>query len=276
MSFRFLALLALASCLPSAAAQAAERPPLPQPELQIGVVGDLEVGPDGAVRSYTITSDLAPPIVTLVERKVREWRFEPITVDGKPVIAQTRARLTLLAIPQGEDFQLRIEDVRFGEAAPSKQTKMPSYPREAIRDGIGARVLLSLRLDPDGRVLEVHPYQTSLNVRVRSDKATERARNLFERASVDAVKHWQFDMSETFDGVAHAQDVIVPVVFQVTTGMRAPREDEWKHFFPGPITPAPWRQQDTQLARLDAIAEGEARSLTSRFRLVDDVTGTLL
>ncbi|MBB5207989.1 hypothetical protein [Chiayiivirga flava] len=275
MPFRSAAAFVLAAILPLAAASAAE--PHPEAELEIGVVGDLEIGPDGAVRTYEVTSKLAEPLTALVERKVREWMFEPIAVDGKPVIAKTRARLTLRAIPQGDDYQLRIEGVHFGEAAPSAATtlKAPTYPRNAIREGIGARVMLVARLDADGRVIEVHPYQTSLDKPIKSDFTANKWRTAFERASIAAVEDWRYDLTESIDGATAGQTVMIPIQYSLSYGRTSAPNERWRQYIPGPVSPAPW-QDDSRIAQLDDIGEGETRSLSSRFRLTRDPTGTVL
>lgn len=273
MSFRTATLLAFCLTLPLAAV-AAE--PHPDAELEIGVVGDLEIGPDGAVRSFDVTSKLAEPLENLVERKVQAWAFEPIAVDGKPVIAKTRARLTLRAIPHEGDYQLRIEDVAFGEAAPAAGLKPPRFPTEMVREGVGARVMLVAKLDAEGRVVEVHPYQTSLDRVAKHEAQAQKWRGKFEAASIAAVSKWQYDLTETVGGIALGDSVVmIPIQYALTGGPLSKPNEQWRQYIPGPITPAPW-QDDTRVAQLDAIGENETRSLTSRFRLVDDVTGTML
>ena len=126
------------------------------------MVGDIEIDRDGSVREYTVSSKLAPALQRVVEKHVREWAFEPIAVDGNPVIATTAVRLQLRAVPTADDYRLQVESVSFGEARAGK-TLPPRYPAAAVSAGIGARVLLQAKLDPQGRVVAVHPYQTSLS-----------------------------------------------------------------------------------------------------------------
>lgn len=263
-----LALLLAATC-------AAAATPDPTAELEIGVVGQLEIGPDGAVRSFEVTSKLAPVLANLVQRKVQAWTFEPIAVEGKPVIAKTRARLALRAIPHEGDYQLRIEDVSFGDAARTPDLKPPRYPRDAARAGVGAKVLLMVRLDGDGRVIEAHPYQTSLDVPFKSDAAARKWRAEFERASLAAVKEWKYDLTENIGGVSVGQTAIAPITFALVDAA-AKDPNRWRQYIPGPVTPAPWPTEDHSDARTDSIADGETRSLSSRFRPTRELAGTML
>lgn len=147
-------LLALSLTLPAPALVAT---PANQPELELGVCGVLEIDCDGSVREYNVTSQLTPALQRVVENHVRGWAFEPIPVDGKPVIANTAMRLRMRALPARDDYRQQVENVSFGEARPG-QTTPPRYPVSAVREGIGAEVLLQVRIDRDGRVIAVHPY----------------------------------------------------------------------------------------------------------------------
>ena len=275
MSFRHI-LLSLAFSLPLAATPALAAKPDPTAELEVEVVGDLEVGPDGAVRSYAVTSELAPVFADIVAREVKKWTFEPIEVDGKPVIAETRARLSLRAIPHAGDYQLRIENVSFGDATPRGERVAPKYPGDALREGIGAKVLLVVRLDADGGVIAAEPYQTSLDAEVRSERAAKRWRERFEQASVAAAKQWHYDVTETVGGVAGEQVFMVPISYTLSYSRTTPKA-QWRQYFPGPITPSPLQLEGARMAaQAGAAADGETRALASRFRLKNDVTGSYL
>jgi hypothetical protein len=242
----------------------------------LSATGSVEIGPDGAVHDYALDNELAPPIAAAIDRHVRGWRFEPVTVDGRPVIAKSRMRLGLSAVPVGEDLQLRVDHVSFGGAAePSDEVKREHplrYPRQALEARLGARVLLAVRTDEHGNVVEVHPYQTSLSRRM-SDAEARRWRGVFEKAAAGTVAKWTFAPGQIVDGAPVAGTFIMP--FEFTIGSRPLDPDAWRAYVPGPVSPAPWFSvAPDQSARVAALAEGESVSLDSRLVLRDAATPT--
>lgn len=247
--------------------------PLPMYELQ--VEGRIAIGPDGAVRDYTLQSKLAPEIAAVVDRRVREWKFEPILLDGKPVIAETTMRLALLATPQDADrYALTIQNVWFGTPGRTGTMTPPRYPKDAVYAGLGAKVILVLRLDPKGNVVDVVPEQTSLTAS-GSERVAASWRQVFERASIAAAKKWKFDVTETIGGQPVESSIRVPVVY--TLG-NAGDTGQWKAFVPGPVRPVPWVGPETVASQADRdrLGDGDMQPLDSRFRLREGVVGTAL
>ena len=238
------------------------------PVLDLVAIGMLEVGPDGSVHDYTLENDLDPAIATLVDRTVRGWAFEPVLVEGKPVIAVTRMRLELEAVPRGDEYALRVADVSLG--APDPGTRQPpAYPPAAIDEHLSAQVSLLLQVDADGTVQDVHVEQVSLSERM--GKRDERYRGYFAEASREAAMDWTFEMGEIIGGEPVAARIRVPVEF----GMQ--RLDGWSEreaYVAGPYHPSPWADE----AGADAVllANGEVQPLDSRVKLRDDVVGQLL
>ena len=72
------------------------------PVLDLEAEGEVQIAPDGKVSDYRLTSSLTPAVATVVDRSVRSWSFEPIVVDGKPVVAKTAMHLALKAEPVGD------------------------------------------------------------------------------------------------------------------------------------------------------------------------------
>jgi hypothetical protein len=147
---------------------------------------------------------------------------------------------------------------------------------EAAKARLGAKVLLSVRLDNEGKVVDVQSYQTSLDARASSENVAESWRKAFERASIAAARHWRYDVSETIGGKPVGTDALVPVIFSISEPGK--HEGEWKAFVPGPVHPAPWMDAGHLAADHDAsgLADGQALSMSSRFRLKDDVMGKTL
>lgn len=263
--------LSLAACVVQAAAPAAL-------EYSVGIAGEVVIDPHGRVQSWRMDDGLAPVLAALVQRNVEQWRFEPILVDGKPVAARTRMRLSLLAQPRdGGDYALSVDQVFFGDMKQRKVQAPPQIPRNFIKDGIEARVIVLARLDAQGNVVQVHPYQTSLSRK----GAVARWRSAFEKASLEAVAQWKFEPGEEIDGQVSANTVKVPITYLVASGSSraelAKDMKRWRAFIPGPVSPAPWPGAEAVDAVDDAALEdGQAVALVSRFRLQSDVVGKSL
>lgn len=241
-----------------------------EPVLDLVAIGMLEVGPDGSVLDYALENDLDPAVATLVDRTVRGWRFEPVLVDGRPVIAVTRMRLELEAVPRDDEYALRVADVSLG--APASSTREPpEYPPAALDEHLGAQVSVLVQVDADGNVRDVHVEQVSLSESL--GKRTGRFRGYFAEASVEAARRWTFDMGEIIDGQAMPARLRVPVTFAM---QRANGWIERKAYIPGPYHPSPWVGPDNAANGIGTLAQGDVQPLDSRVKLSDDVIGTML
>ena len=253
-----------------------------KPAYEMNAEGEIHVATDGRVTDYQLRSELPPAISTLLDRAVRAWRFEPVLVDGVAVNAKTAMHLGLTAEPQSDDkYVLRVANVRFGEPQLRKSSvRPPHYPESAVHAHVGARVLLSLHLDEKGKVVEVAPYQTSLDVRMSSENQAEHWRKEFEQASVRAARNWQYDLTETLDGKPIGTHVLVPLSFYLceVSCRSSDSEGKWKAYLPGPVHPAPWsgtaRVADAEDASL--LKDGQALAVDSPFQLRENVIGKTL
>jgi hypothetical protein len=245
--------------------------------LEMSADGEVQVAIDGSVSDYRLHSQLPPTIADLVDKDVRGWHFKPVLVDGTPVVAKTAMHLALKAEPAGDNdnYRIRIVNVIFGAPRQHDHTKHPHYPEQAVRAHLGARVLLAMRLDENGKVTDVQPYQTSLDARANSENEADHWRKLFEEASVAAARSWTYDLSETFNGKKIGTNVIVPVVFSLSNvSGSAAQPGQWKAYAPGPLHPAPW-MTDRAFADhdLSALPDDQSIPLDSRFHLKNNVVG---
>jgi hypothetical protein len=252
-----------------------------KPVLEMTADGEVQIGIDGHVSDYRIKNKLTPELDALIEKSVRGWRFEPVVIEGAAVVAKTALHLTLKAEPRSEpdQYSVKIVNVRFGEPQRGKRQRPPHYPEAAAMSGVGAKVILSVRLDETGQVVEVLPYQTSLDHRPSSELEALRLRELFEKSSVTAAKTWHFDLSETINGKPIGTSAMVPIVYFLKgNGVHTPTPGEWTPYLPGPVHPAPWAHAATNPGAEDlaALGDGQALSLDSHFRLKDNVIGKTL
>lgn len=243
-----------------------------EPAYELTVFGTIAVAPDGSVHDFSLHDDLRSQVRDLLDRTVRSWQFEPILVDGQPVIATTRMRLDLEALPRGDDYVLQVADVSFGEPTVA-DNQPPEYPRDELMRGVGGKVVLVLKLDPSGAVEQTHVEQVSLTERL--GKRAKYARRHFAKASREAAAGWVYDTHEIIDGEPRGTSIRVPVTFRVGNDRGwVERQD----YIPGPVHPVPWGDPDERVvqADLDALVEGEIQSLSSRFELKNDVIGSVL
>jgi hypothetical protein len=244
------------------------------PTAELSVNGDIQIGPDGHVTDCWLKTKMAPTVAALVDRTVRGWHFEPVTLDGRPVNAKTTMNLRLSATPAPNDsYSLRIESVHFGTLSQTNR-KPPTYPSDAVRAGLGARVVLYLIIGESGHVIDAMPGQTSLTMRAKDEREAEMWRKRFEKVSLEAVKSWRYDTSELVDGKRVAKRyAIAPIVFYVNP------EHQWTTYVPGPVHPSWWDKKTADgksEQRFAQLTDGETASANSNFRLKDDVIGKTL
>lgn len=267
---RLLPLAALVAALPAMAEQKV-------PAYEMTADGMVQIAPDGHVSDYRLRDGLSPTIAELVRKSVMSWRFEPVLVDGRAVIAKTAMQIELSAEPaagKADEFVVRVTHVKFG--SPKRAGgRPPRYPEQAAHAGLMAKVVVAIRLDGDGKVVDAVPYQTHLNAPL-PERQAQRWRHLFELESVSAAKTWRFDMTEVVDGKSTDGTALVPVVYSLS---QTPRSNSgmWQGYFAGPLNEIPWRKQDsTDGDRIVQLADGEADALDSRFHLKNDVVGKVL
>jgi hypothetical protein len=136
--------------------------------------GHIDIAPDGTVKDYSLAPSLSQqPLKDALDRRIRSWRFEPVTDQGHPIIARIllTARLQVDRNPANKDMAISLSKVRFydpqaqdSSGKAMKSLRPPEYPECAICSGIGANVLLLLKLDENGRVIEMGVREMELLV----------------------------------------------------------------------------------------------------------------
>lgn len=177
----------------------------------------LTLDAGGHVADLRGDEQLDPAIRTPLERAIRSWAFEPGRIGGEPASTETTLTLdvTFTAAADG-NYVAHVDDARVGGTVDVKpgKTVPPRIPRDAIRVGLVARVVVKADYDAEGRIVAVEP---------QPDQGLNSLPSL-ERATVNAVKHWSV-VPERVGGHGVASSIMVPICFTVTQGLHAPDFD---------------------------------------------------
>lgn len=288
---RSLLLTGLLAALPAVAAP----PALTASQIEAAPVyvtrvdGRIVIDTAGRVVRYEPRTALPPPFAERVDTLVRGLRFEPVEVDGRIVNAETDMRVALVA-KQLDDggLQLAIDNVTF-PLADAEQRALPSggrlvrrgvpaYPREALRLGANADLLVAMHFDADGKLKDAAVQQSAL-VRARGPaREVASVLNLFERAVVQGVKQWAVDPA-SMPADSRVPDGYVAYVHFSYTVSDSPRP-------PADPRPGEWTLQTRTVKRVPAwvpalagapqpgvadLADGEMGWANRRFRLARPV-----
>ncbi len=131
---------------------------------------------------------------------VKQWKYEPLVIDGKPrqVIFTVTVNFKLEDGSEEKTLEKFAQGAvkAEGEVQPPEQTKYvkPSYPEAARQAGVQGTVILGVKADEAGRVVDV---------------VVLRSIPLLDQAAIDAAKQWAYE-PKIIDGKA------VPIVFTIT------------------------------------------------------------
>ena len=243
-----------------------------QAEASMVVTGQIEVGPDGAVRSCTIDKqdELPAPVADLVRHSAAAWRFEPVVRDGTPIAARAPMNVRVVATPEadGKTFSLRIAGATFGNGPADEQPhykhrEPPFYPKEAVQARVAGTVYLIVRVGRDGKVADVAPEQVNLTV-VDNERGMRRWRKVLADASIQAARDWTFEPPAAGPHKDDGEWVVrVPVAFHLHEWGKPERSGygTWEGYIPGPRETIPWleayrlRHAAARDAGSDAIAD---------------------
>jgi len=244
--------------------------------LQLGVIGDITIDQQGAVHDYKIETALAPEVQRLVDTAVRKWRFEPIVRDGKPVNAKTQMSLLLTAMPTEGGYRLKIDRVQFGGRQSAATTMVPpQYPQDAKRLSVGAEVVVAMRIDQQGNVVDAVALRSRLLGFSGKERAAARMRERFERVSTEAAKAWKYKSADIANGEVVQTSIAVPFIFCVDR--TCPASSGWRPAETAdPQHPVPWLAADKQQFNVDGLRPGASLALDNDIKLQTTVVGTTL
>jgi hypothetical protein len=290
-------ILALGLALTAAFPASAARPPAPvleEPVLVTQVESHIEIGPDGRLVGYEPMTVLKEPLAGRVRAMAQTFRFEPVLVDGRPVIARTGMRLTLAAreLDAGR-VQIAVDKVTFPQGATREPTQTdsgitittrtkgaPSYPGSAVALGVSGRVMVAVRLDTDGRVVDAVARQSALYAVKGRPQRLEALAAAFEDSAIRAIRKWRFDVRIP-DGVTpEASDLtgLVPVEYTVDD-FPLPRPGVWRHEIRSVARPLPWLEPavaDALPGVSDVSGADPLGTAAPRYRLLTPTEGVLL
>lgn len=274
--------LAAVSCLALAAPGGAGR----HAELSMLVSGSLVIAPDGSVRSHTVdqSKKLPASLNAYIDKAISAWKFMPVVVDGKPVTAQTKMDLRLIADrDEHGNYVVRVGGALFDGGQPDESlraaadtNRSPGYPPDAARARAEATVYLVLKIGRQGQVLDAMAEQVNLTVN-GSVGLMNHLRAEFARVSLAAARRWKF-IPPTAGPQADDPywTVRTPVDF-VIGSQPAPAADQYAHwqvYVPGPRQRVPWLDP-RQLAgdSADAAPGGSVTLLGHGPRLATPLSG---
>ena len=258
-----------------------------QAQASMLVTGSIDVAPDGSVQSYAIdhAEKLPPVVVELLGKNVPTWKFEPVCVDGKPVLATARMNLRIVARRSDDHhFSAGIVGAQFGqdhEAATDnvsyKTREQPHYPSMAVESRVSGTVYLLLRVGRQGQVEEAATEQVDLGV-YANDADMERFRNTLAKAALKATAQWTFNVPTTGKHVADDYWVArVPVNFSLSADRKADPHDQygqWQSYVPGPRQLVPWIEKSRLMAGdADATPAGSISQLDQSLHLTTPLGG---
>jgi len=132
-----------------------------RPELleSLGIDGLIDVEADGSVSQVTFkNSNLKREIEQRLQDRLLAWRFHPIEVDGQVRNIRSSFRLRLELLRDSDRTWLQVAKYEFGVPV-QLDAQPPRYPTSAMRDRMGAEVLMWVAVRADGSVAEVEPVR---------------------------------------------------------------------------------------------------------------------
>lgn len=233
------------------------------------VKGTIVLAKDGSVQSAVLEDEakMGAPIAELVRKAAMQWRFEPVKVDGEPVVAKSSMNVRLVAKKlENGDFTVRIKGATFGGEAGAiaadrvqsdegNKKLLPRYPDSALRARLAGTVYMALRIDRTGHVTDAVAEQVNLNS-TGPDRVLKQWRDVFSESALKVARQWTYRVP-TEGKLAQRNDwtIRVPIVYALTKSGEFSADGIWLTYLPGPYTPAPWVDKPDASAA-DAMADG--------------------
>lgn len=233
--------------------------------------GSITIDEQGAVLEVELDDkSLGQEVMAAYAQHIRDWRFEPVLEQGRPIRAKGYMNLDLLAFRQrgSDDLALGVSSARFvdppsvQEAKPRQRSKdrlaQPRYPHDAAVLGIGADVTVLVRVGEQGRVEDAAVASLMLvGERAGEQGLQGRHAGLFSRSATDVAKRW------TFAWASPGETLKVPIRY-TPPGYSGRR---WVRAFPVGVDAPSWVLQAEAASRPIRMAAA-GQQAPDRLRLV--------
>jgi hypothetical protein len=177
-----------------------------------------------------------------LETAVRDWKYRPAMLNGKPAPANTHLYVAATLVPTGGDnYNIRVDSAGTGGGV--EHYARVRYPSAALRDHKTGGVMLRIDYNTEGHVVKA----------AAADNGVQANRDLLD-ASITSAKQWLFK-PELVDGHPVAGSVYSPFCYSI--GAQKSCE-----------IPAP--------GHTDSMAQGEFMSLDPVAQLETKVDGQFL
>lgn len=233
--------------------------------------GSLTIDEQGAVLEVELDDkSLGQEVMAAYARHIRDWRFEPVLEQGQPIRAKGYMQLDLLAFRRSgsDDLGLGVSSARFtdppsmqdAKSRPSSKDRLaqPRYPHDAAVLGIGADVMVLVRVGEQGRVEDAAVASLMLVGERAGEKGMQKRHGaMFNRSATDVARRW------TFAWAAPGETLKVPIRY-TPPGYSGRR---WVRAFPVGVDAPAWVLQAEAASQPMRMA-GAGQQAPDRLRLV--------
>lgn len=262
--------------------------------LTMRVEGTLAVDENGNVLAHTVDTEIDPRFKALIDKAVAQWKFMPVTVEGKPARAKSDMRVTLAARELADGgMSVKIDNVIFYDRAKdrtaaneeavataaskkapflriARMTRKIEYPRGYHLNGV---VTMAIQGNPDdGTVANVTPTQCSLYFAKASPEELARACKLLGDSVARAIRTWKIGVD--LNGAVPTADnmtAMMSVEFRMQGDERriegSAKAGQWRAEARTPYAPATWLKPDGFTQRVGTSDVEGSEMLPGRSKL---------
>ena len=205
---------------------------------------------------------------------------------------KTRFRAVLGAVPDGAQFRVHIEGVRFGDRdakdavqldkVPERMTLRPMapiwYPPDLRGRGRSGGVLLAVLVAPDGNVEKVEAVQSLVHdiPGTLEDATAVRTMKQLQVIALRAARGWKFNVPKSLVALGPEQRSVL-IRLDFSPEFDVSQAGYWVPVKRGPRRPISWLppERGEELA-LAASGPSQPVAVDSPFRLIRPATGTAL
>jgi hypothetical protein len=253
-----------------------------QVESALYVTGTIDITPAGDVVAHTLdqTEKLPKGIVDMAARLLPQWKFEPVALHDKAI---SRSKMNLLFVGKKLDdgkYSVELRSATFSGGNPDesvaidpKGQKKPIYPIDLVDAGISGTVFLIVKIDRDGKVINVDASHVNLHA-IGSASQMNQWRRALARNSIAVARHWTFVPPKSGPAADKPYWLgTLPFDFYIE-GQEPPAYGKWRTYVAGPKALIPW-ENETLIAdgNTDALTPNTFHTAGSGRRLLTPLAG---